>query len=200
MQKLNSYITERYVNLFSRDVDQRKQYVDDVWELLQTTYAKIGGIKGSGFESKEAMIQKIPLWKLVRKDGKIVAGSLYKDKDGRKRVASFTDRSPEGIKALASIMKEDFGRAYFEISKGSLKLAVDSVGYDFILQYAKSIDEVKKLLPKDEIRLPPSDDSHVQKFGKLRNYFYQREFGGSWETKIMLGTSGNKIINNGDSS
>ena len=38
---------------------EKEKYVDEVWDMLQTAYSSIGGIKGSGFESKEDMIKKI---------------------------------------------------------------------------------------------------------------------------------------------
>lgn len=194
MYKFSEFITERFVNLFPQDKDLRLQYADEVWEYLQMSYKKQGGIKGKGFNSKEDMVNNIPFWKLVRKNGQIVAGAFYKDKGGRKRVASFTNRTPEGVEALGSIVREDFDRAYFEISKGSLKLAVGLLGYDFIIKYAKTPEEVKTILKGKEILPVEKDDSHVAMYGKLKNYFYQRELDGDLETKIMLGTTGKKII------
>ena len=193
MLSFTEYLQERYVNLVGRSSEEeKKQYADDVWELLQFSYKAIGGMKGKGFSSKEDMIKNIPFWKLVRKNGKIVAGSLYRDKGGRKRVASFTDGSEAGKAGLAGIMREDFSRSYFEISKSSLGFAYKTLGGDFLVKYAKTPEEVASMTGK-EIHPVPEDDSHNKKFPELRKFLYQRNIGGGLETKIMLGTRGNKI-------
>jgi hypothetical protein len=49
-------ISERYVNAVGMDdrVQSIKQkYMDQVWDILQQSYAPIGGIKGKGFESQK---------------------------------------------------------------------------------------------------------------------------------------------------
>ena len=68
--------------------------------MLQKSYAYIGGIKGSGFENPDNMVNKIKMWKIVKKNGKILAGIMYKDKNYRKAVAVFTDGTKEGKKRL----------------------------------------------------------------------------------------------------
>jgi len=40
MIKLRSLLTERYVNLFKTDI---VKYIDEIWEILQKSYAPIGG-------------------------------------------------------------------------------------------------------------------------------------------------------------
>ena len=45
-------------------INRREKWVDQAWEMLNKTYAPIGGIKGSGFSSREDMIKNIPFWKL----------------------------------------------------------------------------------------------------------------------------------------
>lgn len=58
MSIIRNLLIERYVNVFSDA--QKKPFASDVWDILSSSYAKIGGIKGSGFESKDSMISKIP--------------------------------------------------------------------------------------------------------------------------------------------
>ena len=194
MIKFQDFINERFVNLFG-DVEGKEKYVDQVWDMLQSSYKRSGGIKGSGFGSKQEMIDKLPLWKLVRKDGKIVAGGLYKDKRGRKRVASFTDGTAQGKKWLAKVVEEDFERAFFEMSKAAFGSAVKNLGIDFMKRWAKTPQEVEKILKGKEIVYPvPENDPHVIKVPELKEFYYQRELGGKLETKIMLGTTGNKIV------
>lgn len=187
-----SLLTETFVNLLGDD-PAKHEYAEEVFQMLQTAYAAIGGIKGRGFSSPEDMIQNIPFWKLVRRNGKIVAGSMYRDKGGRKRVASFTDGSPEGKAGVAEIMANDFQRAYFEVSDRALGFMIKQVGVDFVRQYAKTPEEVAQI-SGDDIQPVPETDPHLNRFPELKDYFYQRELGGHLHTKIMLGTTGNNII------
>ena len=46
------------------DDADREKYAPAVWDLIQQSYAKIGGIKGKGFSSPDDMIMSIPFWKL----------------------------------------------------------------------------------------------------------------------------------------
>lgn len=172
MSIIRNLLLERYVNVFS--TEEKQSFVDDVWEILVTSYAKIGGIKGSGFESKDSMISKIPFWKLVRKDGKIVACMLYKDKNGRKLVALGSDGTPEGKEALKKMFQEELKtqRAYGEISGPALKFVMK-----FFENELKNVlvpaEKVKEILGKE-----------IQITGP---FTYIRKIGKSDEEKIMYG-------------
>ena len=190
--KLNEILVERFVNLLGND-PQKADYVDVVWDMITKSYARIGGIQGKGFSTKEELMSNIPFWKLVRKDNNIVAGAFYRDKLGRKRVAVATDGTDQGKQALGSIMAEDFDRAYFEVSDPSLGFMVKQVGLSFVEQYARSLEQAQGM-NKDELQSAPADDPHVVKYPSLVNNFYQRNIGGHMHTKIMLGTAGNKIV------
>jgi hypothetical protein len=161
--------------------------------MLQKAYAPIGGIHGKGFSSKEEMIEALPFWKLSRRDGKIVCVAFYKDSGGRQRVAVATDGSEEGKKQLAELMKQDYSRAYFEISSKSLIFNVRNLGYDFILKHSKHPKLVEKITG-DEIVPALEDDPEVKAHPQLKKFFYQRKIGGEWHTKIMLGIHGQKIV------
>ena len=67
-------LIERYVTLIKPE--DRNKYASLVWDMLQQTYAKLGGFK-SAKDSNE-LIDETNLWKLVRKNGKIVAVSFIK--------------------------------------------------------------------------------------------------------------------------
>ena len=190
--RITDILVERFVNLLGDDPEKDK-YVDVVWDMITKSYARIGGIQGKGFSSKEDLINNIPFWKLVRKDGDIVAGAFYRDKAGRKRVAVATNGTDTGKVALASIMANDFDRAYFEVSDPSLGFMVKQVGLDFVQGYARSVEQAQQI-SGDELQAPPADDPHVVKYPSLANNFYQRDIGGHMHTKIMLGTAGNKIV------
>lgn len=187
-------LQERYLNFLPNDRKQKEQYADEVFDLLTKAYAYIGGIHGSGFKNPKDMVDNIPMWKLSRKDGKIVAGVMYKDKDGRKLVAAFTDGSETGKVALSDIYKTDFDRAYKETSSKALSFAKKLLGKEALLKFAISRDKVKELLKDDEIFDVEDDDEEVLRHPELKKFFYARKIGGQLHTKIMLGTTGKKIV------
>ena len=171
--KFKEYILqETYINAFT---DKDKEiYVDQVWALLQESYKSIGGIKGSGFESKEDMKNKIKLWKLNVENGKVKAGILYKDKnDARKSVAVFTDGSVKSKKVLTTMLKDDLGRSFIEVSHGLLKYMERKLPV-FFKKYAIPTTKVPQILGK-EITI-------------IDEYHYERNINGSVITKVLLGT------------
>lgn len=195
MYTFSKYIEETFVNLFGDDPRKHK-HAKEVHDMLQQSYKKVGGIHGSGFRSPEDMVKNIPMWKLKRHNGKIVSAAMYKDKGGRKLVASGSDGSPEGKKGVVEIGKSDLstGRAYGEKSGPSLSALKKNKGVDFIKQNAIPFNDVKKHVDKsDEIRKPQDDDEEVTRHPELKNHFYQRKIGDEWHTKIMLGKPGIKI-------
>lgn len=196
--KLREILTERYLNLFPGD-PRREQYRDDVWELLQKAYAPMGGIRGSGFESPDHMVERLPMWKLARKNGRIVAVVLYKDKKGRKAVASATDNSAAADKALADMLPQEPRRAYAEKSKRALGAYMREVpnARDHLLTFtqAQKISDDPLISVRD--RWPPLEDEEMDsanfalnRWPFLVDYGYFREFGGEWHFKVMLGTPG----------
>lgn len=188
--KITEILTERFVNLL--DPQQKEQYAERVYELIQKSYAAIGGQHGDGFASPEDMIAKIPMWKLVRRNGEIVAGAMYKDTSGRKRVAVFTDGTPTGKQGLADIMSNDFDRAYFEVSGPSLRFMVKLLGEDFVRRFAKTPSEAEQILGKE--LEPAHQSSELDSYPQLQKFFYSRPIGGNPHNKIMLGTTGKKIV------
>ncbi len=172
MTFIRDLLIERYVNVFSDS--QKKPFVSDVWDILNSSYSKIGGIKRSGFESEDSMIKKIPMWKLVRKDNKILACMLYKDKNGRKMVAVGSDGSLEGKEALKKMFMEELKlqRSYGEISGPALKFVMK-----FFENELKNVlvpaEKVKEILGKE-----------IQITGP---FTYIRKIGKSDEEKIMYG-------------
>lgn len=183
--KFIEFIEERYVNLFANDAE-REKYKNEVYDLIQASYHSIGGIKGSGFESADAMVKKIPMWKLKKRNGKIVAGALYKDKSGRKSVCSFTDGTKIGKMELAKIMSDDGDRAYKEVSSKALAFAIKNFGIDEIKKQAISVAEVKRIMSDEEIGKP--DKKYIELYPELADFFYSRKIGNDIETKIAIGT------------
>lgn len=190
-------LTETYVNLLPDQEDKKRKYVDAAWDMIQKSYAKVGGIHGSGFQHKEDMIKNIPIWKLVVKKGQVVAGAFYKDNQGRKRVAIGTNDTDEGKAHLAKIMTSDLltGRSYGEVSGPSLAFN-RKYNPDFD-QHVIPFDQAAQIHGRtgDEIVKPEPNDPHILKYPDLAHHFYRRKIGNEWHTKIMVGKPGNPIIN-----
>lgn len=186
-----SYLTERYINLFPKDKEKKKLYADKVWDLLQNAYKSIGGLKGNGFKNKEDMIENIPFWKLEVKNDEILSVRLYKDKNGRKSVAGATNGTRDGVKSFAKIADEDLDRSYTEISKKMIPFIKRNPKFkDKVYTY----EQVKEILVDDEIRRPSEDDPELLLHPELADNFYQRELGGKWVTKLMVGRHGFPIV------
>jgi len=171
IKTFKEFIFENIINLF--DESDKDKYVDEIWDLLLNSYKDIGGIKGSGFQSKESMKKKIKLWKLGRKNGKIIAGLLYKDKGMRKTVAVFTDGSSEGKTSLESMLKDDFSRSSIEVSHSLLRFIKKKMP-NLARKYAIPSNKVSSIIGKDiEI---------------VSEYEYIRDINGTLIRKMMLGS------------
>ena len=172
-------LTETFDNLLPQD-PKREILGPQVFDLLTQAYQSIGGIKGNGFNSVEDMIQNVPFWKIFRRGKDIKAVMLYKDKGGRKRVAMATDGTPDSKAMLAKMIADEhkFNRSYGEISGPSLRFHQRVLGDEFD-KVTIPVEQVKKMVD-DEIR-------------PVSNFEYQRNIGGEWITKRMIGNPGNKI-------
>lgn len=193
-------LNEGFVNLIA-DNPKKEDYIDVVWDMVQKSYASIGGIKSNGFQTKEAMM-KIPFWKVATVNGKVVAVAFYKDKGGRKIVASGTDGSADGKRRIIDICKNDLKRAYGEKSKAALGLALKITPPEVIKQFLMSPDDVLKMSKGKDTIIPVKgyrgelpDDAKVtlKKFPFLIDYGYLRDFGGKTMFKVMMGTPGKTI-------
>lgn len=174
-------IVESYQNLF--DVDEKQVWKNEVWSMVQNTYRPLGGIRGSGFESIDDMVTRIPMWKICVKNGKMRAVILYKDKNGRKVVAVATDGSKEGKSALLEILEVEFSRSYGEISGPLLKFVKRNLP-EVLDIYAFPFAEAEIIANKNGHSITPVDGS---------DYEYIRLIDGEPHRKIMLGTMGKRI-------
>ena len=178
MTAFKQFLTERYVNAF--DTKDKETYKDEVWDILQKSYSKIGGLKSGGLDTPEGLIRNGKMWKLVKSNGQIKVVMIYKDKGGRKSVAAGTDGTQEAKIALAKILKNDFENSYREVSD-SMEAFIFKYMPELANKFKIPAEKVKELLD-DEIRPEPD------------GYHYQRKIGGHWHTKIMLGTPGKKFF------
>src|ERR1035441_1892353 len=100
--RIREVIFERIVNL-TTSVEKQK-CVDQVWDILQTSYAPIDG----GFmtaDTKEELINRFPLWKLVIRNGLITAVMIEKEQFGRKSIAVGSDGTAPGKQDVKMLMK-----------------------------------------------------------------------------------------------
>jgi hypothetical protein len=111
---MSQILTEHFVNLTTPE--QKKHYAKTVWDILQFSYKDIGGFRSAS--SPEELIHDSHLWKLARRNGKIVAVSVFKDSHGRKAIAYGSDGSDAGRRDLRQMAKDDvgFGRMWGEAS------------------------------------------------------------------------------------
>ena len=163
-------------NLFDNDTEQRAQYAQQVYDMIQKSYASQGGMKGSGFDSPKDMINSIPMWKLYRTGNDVKAVMMYKDRGGRKRVAIATDGSQSGKVMLFQMLKDEAKtqRAFVELSGRSLAVHKKLLG-DKLNDLLVPAKKVQSVLPDDEIKT--TDDPHT----------YSRNINGEWVEKVMLG-------------
>ncbi|BAV39180.1 hypothetical protein BPT24_057 [Tenacibaculum phage pT24] len=169
-EKINeqeTIINERYVNLTSKE--QMRENIDVIWDILQRTYAPIGGFLTA--KTKEDLINKTDFIKMVRREGRIVAVALYKDKKGRKAIAKGSDGTDLGKKGVKDIYMEDIklGRAWGEFSGASAGYQIKKGAVPIPSKYAKDI------LGKEILSY--NDDG----------FHYTREIGGEPHEKIILG-------------
>lgn len=197
------YLNENYKNFIgSASREDRKKWADQVWEILQKSYAPIGGIKGSGFSSKQDMIDNIPFWKIYTKNDKVVAAAFYKDKGGRKSVAIATDGSDLGKKIVGDIFKASLGVSYGEKSGPALATMIKNVPWDDLKNFLMTPEQVKKITGEEVVpikkfgydNLDDKDKKTYDKFPQLKPYFYVRKLGGEMHLKVSMGTPGLKIF------
>jgi hypothetical protein len=191
------YIEENYKNFIGAESKKdREKWVDQAWDIVQKSYSPIGGIKGSGFASKQDMIDKLPFWKLYTKGDKLVAAAFYKDKGGRKSVAIATDGSDLGKKIVGDIFKASLGVSYGEKSGPALATMINAVPWDelknFLLTPAQlskiSGDKILAVAEFGPENLDEKDKFTYDKFPKMRPYFYIRELDGEMHLKAAMGT------------
>lgn len=164
---LTNILLERFVNLHTPQ--DMSKYIDVIWDILQDSYASIGGFKSA--TDKEDLMRKAGLTKLVTKDGRVVAVKIYKDELGRKSIAGGTDGSAEGKKWFMKICEEDIklNRSWGEVS-GKMEHI---------------------MLKRGSVPIPSSMVAHI--LGKPilsydpDGYHYTREIQGEPHTKIMIG-------------
>lgn len=203
MLSFYQFINENYKNFIGpSSIEDRRKWADQTWNILQKSYESIGGFKGSGFTSKEDMINNIPFWKIYVKNNKVIAAAFYKDKGGRKSVAIATDGSDEGSKIVDNIFKSSLDTSFGEKSGRALGKLMKAVEWTVLEPYLLKPEVVQRLTGDDLIpiakydlkRLDDKDRFTYDKYPKLRPYMYVRELGGEIHLKVSIGTPNLKIF------
>jgi len=175
---LESRVLSESVKNITKEEDKRK-YADQVWDMMQRSYAKVeGGFKS--FTDIEDMVNDSGLWKIIvrggtqEKEGHISAISIYKDKNGRKGVASATDGTTQGGRDyLNEIRTNDIMlmRSWGEVSGKPEEALKKKFGRDVFIpsKYAEKLTG-KKIISYNE-----------------DGYHYTRLIGDSPAEKIMYG-------------
>ncbi len=174
-----AFITEHFNNLFTPQ--QKQQYAQVVWDMLQTAYAPIGGLKGSGLNSIEDMIENIPMWKVSTRNGQVKAVILYKDRNGRKLIAMATDGSVDSKDILLNILRAEFRRSYAELSGPALAFVKRRLP-EIVAQFAIPAEQVAKIAALNGKEITP-----------VNEFEYTRIISGQSIQKMMIGTVGQRI-------
>lgn len=172
MKSLQQFITERFVNALSKE--DMKKHIDTIWPMLVKAYESIGGM--AGMDSKEQLIDETDMWKMVRKNGKIIAIKCYTFKrGGRKSCYCATDGSKEGKEALYQMIADDMRlkdrNAWIECS-GAVEHIYKKYGNATPIPA-----EIAQKILHDKPFIKINDDG----------YHYTRKIGGEEHEKIMMG-------------
>lgn len=167
-------LNENYKNLFTHQAMEK--YADEVYDILTKSYEKIGGIH----MTKKQLVDESDMWKLYVKDGKILIVLIYKDKGGRKLIASGTDGSVEAKKIYIANKAIELDRSYAEMSGATEHLVKKNIGSD--TKFKIPAKDLFKLTGKIPLEIDP-DEHH-----------YTRMIGDKVHKKAMYGTPGLKII------
>ena len=169
MMRAKELLIERILNLHDRK--SQMSVADEVWDMLQLSYAKLPG----GFataDSIDDLLAKSSLWKVVTRAGRPTAAIIYKDQYGRKLIASCTNGTSQGKKDFMMLRDADhhFQRSWAEVS-GAIEHLMKKIG-------AKPIPaKFAHILTHKEI-LEYNDDG----------FHYTRLIGGEPHEKVIYGS------------
>lgn len=199
MYRFKQFINESFKNAIG-DSPLKDMYADQVWDILQKSYAGIGGIKGSGFSTKQDMIDNIPMWKMAVKDGAVEVVIMYKDKGGRKSVAMGSTGSDYARKKIPEMFTAELKRSYGEKSKAALGTVLKMYPEHVITPFLHDPDRARGILPNKTL-VTPIKDVHmndwpedakftISKYPFIKDYGYLRYIAGKPTFKVMVGTPG----------
>ena len=181
-------ICEKYTNLFRDDPKADfDRWKDQAYELLQKSYAPIGGLLG--VPDADALVNDSDMWKIVNHGNQILAICIYTFKrSGRKLTACGCLQGPDG--------KADPGaKAWlYDILAADMKIRNG---------WAEVDDKMEHIMQKSGGVPVPVDVAELLMKGKHftykdpDGYHYRRIIGGEEHTKILYANpNGEQIKNN----
>lgn len=179
---------EHFITLFNdneQDFERKKQYLNQVWHILQDSYKSIGGI--ANIQNPKDLLDDEFAWKLVTRSGKVVAVTINKyNGSDRKLVCGGSNGTIQGKKDFYKLCSEDVKRiernSWAEVS-GSMEGV-----FLFKLNGTPIPAEIAKEILEDrgkEIISISNDGFH-----------YTRKIGGKSYEKIMIGNVPEKYRGN----
>ena len=170
---------EHYVTLFNdneKDFMKKKEYLDQVWDVLQKSYAPIGGM--ANMSEPEDLLDADLGWKMVTRGGKVVAVTIYKIQGKtRKIIAGGTDGTKQGKEDFYKMCAEEVKR----IERNSWAEVSGSMEGVFLFKLgATPIPvEISNKILQDKGKDIISNDKD--------GFHYTRNIGGKPYEKIMFG-------------
>ena len=189
MKTMIQFLNEHYNNIF--DKSEKLKYVDEVWDILQKAYERVGGFKT--FATKDEMIEDSFMWKLNIKDNLIISIIIYKkDPNGfRKSIASAFNRNLIiGKDIFVNDLKYDINRCFKEVS-GKPAEILSSPEFD---QFKIKISDLPNTIKNKIIQEYDINDIHNKDeftdINKTLNddYHYVRRLADNLYIKICYGT------------
>ena len=191
--KATEFLTERFFNAIN--TNDKTKYATIVWDMIQQSYAPIGGIRGSGFANIEDMIRYNYMWKVGLSNSTPVMVTIYKKSshgsynDLRKMVAMGTNGSKEGIEMAKQVLKADLstGRAFGEFSGSVFGAAKKLYPPEVLTTMLIPAVDVAHILQKKIIIGAGTDMRTSGANDPYEPYYYQREIGNKMHTKVAYG-------------
>lgn len=176
----NQYITERFVTIGFKPEQEhhREKFRDQIHSIIKGSYKELDGYGGLGHGSEEEHktihqdISNAGTIKLVHRDGKVTAVTMYKKTHGRKLIAAGSDGSEHGKRDFMKIAIEDnlHKRSWGEFS-GPLEKVLTRIGVPRL-----SSKNAERLLPGKKITPSPDDPN-----------YYSRSIGDKEHQKVIMG-------------
>lgn len=168
-------IAEHYVTVPNSDIEQKKKYFDDVVNIIDYSYRNIGGAKQ--FSSLDEILSDDYLWKLVRKNGKIVACCIYKGNyNNRKLSVAGSDGTSIGKQALYDLWDEDI-----EMIERGMWAEVSEAAEHILLK--KGVVKIPAEIAAKILHDRGKEVLSIEDDG----YHYTRRIGNHELTKLMVG-------------
>lgn len=180
---VDEILNEHYLTILPNDPlkeDKMHMYIDEIWDIFQIAYAPMGGFKTA--KTKEELLNKADLWKLVKRGNEITAVFLYNTRKGGGRKAIAGAAKKGHTKDFIFIFKEDLfieDREVWGECSGPVEALINKFNGKYIpYEYAEKILKGKHITPGTD-----NDEKNVFRPG----YHYDREISGSKHRKIMFG-------------